>query len=52
MGNDDQGGRDLRIAALVGSAALLCFFVGYWTVQVQDVFELLELAYGPQWWKS
>ena len=38
--------RDRETSALVASAAILGFFVIYWTLQIQEVREMLALAYG------
>jgi hypothetical protein len=37
---------DLELAALLASAVIIAGFLGYWFVQIQDVRELLALAYG------
>ncbi len=37
---------DLQLAALAASGTILVFMVIYWAVQIQDVREMLALAYG------
>jgi hypothetical protein len=42
--------RDLQLASLVAAGTIITFFAVYWFVQIQDVRELLALAYptdGP-----
>lgn len=43
---NEQARRDLKVAAIVTCAAVISFFAVYWAVQIQDVIELLEMAYG------
>ena len=38
--------RDLKIAALAAAGTIAVFFFVYWVVQIQDVREMLALAYG------
>jgi hypothetical protein len=38
--------KDTEIAAAVASATIIVGFLVYWIVQIQDVREMLELAYG------
>jgi hypothetical protein len=38
--------RDLQLAALAASATIIGFFLVYWFLQIQDVREMLALAYG------
>ncbi|MEH6568854.1 MAG: hypothetical protein V7709_07265 [Halioglobus sp.] len=38
--------RDRETAAIVSSTAILGFFLIYWALQVQEVREMLALAYG------
>ena len=38
--------KDIQIAALLASGAIIVFFLAYWFVQIQDTLEMLELAYG------
>jgi hypothetical protein len=38
--------RDLQLAALAASATIVGFFLVYWFLQIQDVREMLALAYG------
>lgn len=38
--------RDLQLAALVASATIIAGFLVYWLVQIQDVLEMLKMAYG------
>ena len=37
---------DLQVSALAASATILIFSAIYWTVQIQSVREMLEMAYG------
>ncbi len=37
---------DLQLAALVASGTIAVFFIVYWIAQIQDVREMLALAYG------
>jgi len=37
---------DEKLAALLSAGAIIAGFLWYWGVQIQDVLELLELAYG------
>ena len=37
---------DDQTAALAATSAILIFMVIYWSLQIQSVRELLELAYG------
>jgi hypothetical protein len=37
---------DLELAALLAAAVVIVGFLGYWFVQIQDVREMLDLAYG------
>ncbi len=45
-GETDKRRRDLRIAAVLSSGTLVLAFLVYWYLQVQDVRELLRMAYG------
>ena len=38
--------KDARVAALLAATAIVGGFVLYWTIQIQAVREMLELAYG------
>jgi hypothetical protein len=38
--------RDLRVSAALASAVVIGAFLVYWFLQIQDVRELLEMAYG------
>lgn len=38
--------RDLQIAALLASVTVIAGFLVYWIVQIEDVREMLKLAYG------
>ncbi|WP_279245612.1 hypothetical protein [Candidatus Litorirhabdus singularis] len=38
--------RDLELAALVASAAVIAFFVVYWLGEIAEVRAMLKLAYG------
>jgi hypothetical protein len=42
----DKRRSDLRIAAVLSSGTLIVAFLVYWYLQVQDVRELLRMAYG------
>jgi hypothetical protein len=37
---------DARSAAVVASLTIIGLFGVYWSIQIQDVMEMLELAYG------
>ena len=37
---------DTELAALLASGTIILGFLIYWFVQIQDVREMLELAYG------
>ena len=37
---------DDQTAAIAATSAILIFMVIYWSIQIQSVRELLELAYG------
>ena len=39
---------DAQSAAVVASLTIVIFVVVYWGVQIQDVMEMLELAYGQE----
>ena len=41
-----SAGRDLELAALVASAAVITFFVVYWLSEIAEVRAMLKLAYG------
>jgi hypothetical protein len=41
----NQASRDLQLAALAASATIIGCFVVYWFLQIQDVREMLALAY-------
>jgi len=43
--NSDNS-KDAQMAALVASATIVAGFLVYWLVQIQDVLDMLELAYG------
>jgi len=38
--------RDLQLAALLASVTVIGCFLVYWFVQIEDVREMLKLAYG------
>ena len=38
--------KDVQLAAVAASATILTFLLVYWFVQIQDVREMLKLAYG------
>jgi len=38
--------RDAQVSAIVVSLTIVVFFVVYWGIQIQDVREMLKLAYG------
>ena len=44
--NSNGAGKDRRIAAWIACGAVFVAFSMYWLVQIQDVRELLALAYG------
>ena len=44
--NQQRQTRDLQLAAFLTSAAVITFFVVYWVLQIEDVLEMLALAYG------
>ena len=44
MNKDDK--KDLEMSALIASATIALGFLLYWLVQIQDVREMLALAYG------
>ena len=37
---------DVQMAAVAISATIIIFFVIYWSIQIQSVRDLLEMAYG------
>jgi hypothetical protein len=37
--------RDLQLAGLIAACTIITFFAVYWFLQIQDVRELLALAY-------
>ena len=37
---------DRQLAAVTGSLTIFAGFCIYWIVQIQDVLDMLELAYG------
>jgi hypothetical protein len=37
--------RDLQMASLIAAGTIITFFAVYWFLQIQDVRELLALAY-------
>ncbi len=39
-------GRDRQLAALVSSGTIIVFFLVYWFAQIDEVREMLKLAYG------
>ena len=44
---ESSGGlKDVELAAVAASAVVLTFMLIYWFIQVQDVLDMLELAYG------
>ena len=43
---EQSDSKDLQLAALISSGAIIVFFAVYWFVQIQDTLEMLELAYG------
>ena len=45
-GLKDTGFKDTEIAAALASATIVLGFLVYWIVQIQDVRDMLELAYG------
>jgi hypothetical protein len=44
MNSDNNS--DRQLAALIASATIVTGFLLYWLVQIQDVLDMLELAYG------
>ncbi len=44
--NQQRQTRDLQLAALLTSVTVITFFVIYWVLQIEDVLEMLALAYG------
>lgn len=42
----DPDSKDIQLAALISSCAVVVGFVIYWAVQIQSVREMLALAYG------
>ena len=44
--NSNGAGNDRRIAAWIACGTVFIAFSAYWLVQIQDVRELLALAYG------
>ena len=38
--------RDLQVASLLAAGSIIASFAVYWIVQIIDVLEMLELAYG------
>jgi hypothetical protein len=42
----DNKQRDQQLAALLASSSILGFAFIYWVVQIQDVLEMLAMAYG------
>ena len=45
--NNNPEDRDLVLSAIIASGSIATVFVMYWALQIQDVIELLEMAYGP-----
>jgi len=43
---EQQSTKDLQVAAVAASGTIIVFFLVYWFVQIQDVREMLDLAYG------
>lgn len=43
---NSNNSKDMQLAALLVSATIVAGFLVYWLVQIQDVREMLELAYG------
>ena len=41
-----SAGRDLELAAIVASAAVISFCVVYWLSEIAEVRAMLKLAYG------
>jgi hypothetical protein len=37
---------DEQLAAVLAASTIVIGFLVYWSVQIQDVLEMLELAYG------
>ena len=44
--NNESRDRDLKLACLIASGAVVIFFVTYWSIQIQNVLDLLALAQG------
>ena len=44
--NQQRKTRDLQLAALLTSLTVITFLVVYWVLQIEDVLEMLALAYG------
>ena len=42
----DNKQQDLQLAALLASASIIGFVLVYWAIQIQDVRDLLAMAYG------
>ena len=39
-------GWDMQLAALASSGTIIVFFLVYWFAQIDEVREMLQLAYG------
>jgi hypothetical protein len=44
--NENSNNQDTQTAALAASATIIVGFLIYWVAQIQDVREMLALAYG------
>jgi hypothetical protein len=44
--NSNGAGKDRSVAAWIACGTVFVAFSAYWLVQIQDVRELLALAYG------
>jgi hypothetical protein len=42
----DNKQKDQQLAALIASLSIIGFALAYWAIQIQDVRELLAMAYG------
>ena len=42
----DNARKDAQLAAVIASSVIAVGFVIYWTIQIQDMLEMLALAYG------
>ncbi len=42
----DNNKKDQQLAALLASTVIIGFAVIYWVIQIQDVREMLAMAYG------